>query len=230
MGIDILRILASVTGVPLPSRVLIYNEMWGGEILFSVNSGEIAFFETRARGGEIGLGIAYGGVDVYRGVVWNLWNAYNYEEPFEAVNLTFGSIGGGLFFDAKNGLKGPWGVGRSIWSSSKTKKYSLAYNYIDYRGLFGSPLDYPSEGYVVGSILTSIYVLNIFVNSQALGTPLNVAGLMFDTSFWVQAGIAKHYWSKTMPHYSLEERQRTKEERPKHFQSGPGLFAVGNHL
>ncbi len=54
------------------------------------------------------MGIAYGGVDVYRGVVWNLWNAYNYEEPFEAVNLIFGSIGGGLFFDAKNGLKGPW--------------------------------------------------------------------------------------------------------------------------
>ena len=237
IGIDVLRILAAVTGIPLPSRVLTYNEMWGGEVLFSVSSGEVALFETRARGAELGWGMAYGGADIYRGMVWNLWNAYNYEGPFHSVNLNFptdpifGLNGFGIFFDAKHNFKGAWGLSRSIWSSSKRKKFSVAYSRIDYRNLFGGePVHYPSEASVVASILTSIYTLNIFFSSHPLGSQLNVAGLLLDTTIWVQTGFAKYYWSKTMPQYSLEERQQTRKKRPEHFQSGPGLFAVGSYL
>jgi hypothetical protein len=137
--------------------------MWGGEVLFSVSSGEVALFETRARGVEVGWGMAYGGADIYRGMVWNLWNAYNYEGPCHAVNVTGGTFGAGIFFDAKHNFKGAWGLSRSIWSSSKRKKFSVAYNRIDYRNLFGGePVPYPSEASVVTSILASIYTLNIF--------------------------------------------------------------------
>ena len=201
ISIDLLRIIGSLFGLSLPHRALTYNEKIGGEILFSVSSGQIAFFRTRNRGVELGYGISYGGAEVYRGMVWNLWNAYNYEGPFNAWNLNLGSTGGGIFFDAKNQFNGSWGLGRSVWSTSKNMKFSLAYDYIDYKFMPLEPLDYPSEGYIVGAILTTIYVSNIFVNSQHLGTPLNIAGLVFDTTLWIQTGIAKHFWGQKRSEY-----------------------------
>ncbi len=142
---------------------------FGLEILFSVTSGQIALFKTFAKGGEIGtnLPMLQVGLEVYRGMVWNLWNAKNYQGPFHSISVNLPkagrlpAIGGTIFFDALNGFKGSWGVGRSLWSSSNYPKISIGYSHINYKSMVGGkPIDGETEAEIVFAILTSIYVTN----------------------------------------------------------------------
>ncbi len=78
---------------------------------------------------------------------------------------------------------------------------------------------------MVAAIVTTniaCYAVENWVEKNNMGDVYGLGLLMFETSIWVQTGVAKHYWGKQMPQYSYENRRE--EERPRNFQSGPGLF------
>ena len=208
----------------------------GGEALLSVSSGEIGFYKTWFLGGALGLAEPYQGkFDLYKGLVWNLWNARNYDGPFYAFSLslgnTLGSAGG--FWDAQKGsTQGAWGVGRTIMSKGwpnflPVGQWTFAFSRTSYK-MFERRITL-DPAVVTATIIAANFACNVIENwseKKNWKDPYNVGVVMFETSMWLQTGIAKHYWGKRMPEYSYEERRKDKP-RPPNFRSGPGLFAYG---
>lgn len=204
-----------------------------------MSSGEVALFGTAFGGGALGVAepLQVKAGEFYKGFVWNLWNARNYEGPFYTGSLSFGKTLGnaGVFWDAKNGFKGgAWGIGRTFATIRSGPnvlpcgEWSIAGSYVNYYKMFlHRKTPHPA------SIVTTIVLLTIACNAietaarifdggaELLG--LAAGGTMFETTMWIQTGVAKYYWGKKMPEYNYEERRKS-SKRPPGFESGPGLF------
>ncbi|MCP4377774.1 MAG: RHS repeat protein, partial [bacterium] len=177
----------------------------GAEVLFSVSSGEIGIYETSLV--NVALGFAEPlqiTLDIYKGAVWNLWNAKDYEGPFHAFSFslgkTFGSAGG--FWDAKRGsVRGAWGVGRTFMSAGWPNifpdwgQWTFALSRVNYKMFKFRETLHPTAA-VAAIITTNIacYAVENWVKKNNMGDVYGLGLLMFETSIWVQTGVAKHYW------------------------------------
>ena len=227
--------LLKLLGIPpLSAAEINVTASVGAEMLFSVTSGQIAFFTTKTVGGEIGIGLSPAeiGLEIYRGSVWNLWNALDYEGPFHSLNFNI-PWSFNYFMDAQRGAEGgSWGIGRPLlnlpfWKSPALSpaRASFGYNYVDYRECLGVPINLASEADIVLEIIAATFLTETFITAQTqdITAQRYVFDLMLDTTLWVQTGLAKFFWNNGASGHGLQKRQN--DDRPKHFQSGPGLFS-----
>ena len=220
----ILKIILSTVGgsnpLSLPNiakYVTDYTAKAGVEFVLNVSSAEIGCF-------------LYGGMstpDLWKnnlmptsvltsGVVFNLYNTYDYRGPF--ITFTGGdySIFSGTAF-----VKGAWGISKSVAFPQHTKNYSI---------LSGSATwffrwdNIQSDSEYKVAALAGILAITIDTATSKVKNPCKIA---IEASLWTHLATSKYWWNKTRADYDIHIRQLPEQERPDGFQSGPGMLILG---
>ena len=193
----------------------VHNE--NKEVLMSVSSAEIAVFSVKAYGGAY-LGFqdfVTASFSLYRGLVWNLWNAQDYSGPF--VSLQCGDFA--LAFSPTARSKGAWGLSQSkSWQLGRgASPITTAYTMYT---LDGKPKTFPHE--IEVALIThqvSMMVALLWDAINNVDPAVALTKILVNGSLWYQTYKSQYYYNRKYD-YSVDKRQKT--DRPKHFVSGPG--------
>ncbi len=189
----------------------------GVEFVLNISSAEIGCF-------------LYGGVnspDLWKnnlmptsvltaGVVFNLYNTYDYRGPF--FTLTGGDY---AIFSGPALVKGPWGISKSVAFPQHAKNYSLLSGSATWYGRWDN-IQSDSEYNV--AILAGILAITIDTVTSKVQNPCKLA---IEASLWTHLATSKYWWNKTHTDYDIHIRQLLEKKRPDGFQSGPGMLVFG---
>ena len=186
--------------VGMPTSLPTDDDIYAGELLFSISSAEIALFGVT--GSNFTHLPLYANFSLYEGTVFNLWNAKDYKGDFMSVGVGVRS----LFFNPELVFKGPWGVGHDIQSSGISLPVAWTSTFYT---LIGSPKNLGAELAVAMALvpLSAIPVSDCSV-------PMT---FFVKSTMWIQTAMAKFYWN-TREEHTVKQR---KKDRPSDFQSGP---------
>ena len=187
--------ILSLAGMP---HYMPTDEIYAGELLFSISSGEIALFKVTGTN-AIDLPV-YACSSLYEGVVFNLWNAEDYKGDFISVGVGVRS----LFSNPQLGFKGPWGVGhdiKSLGASIQVAGTSTFYELKDSKNLRAEM-----------AVALALAPLSVITDFKSPGT------FFVKSTMWIQTAIAKFHWNEREGHPDWYRREN---DRPYDFQSGP---------
>ena len=206
---------------------------FGAEVVLSIGSGEAALYITDTIGSACELPNIATGLEIYDGVVFNLWNAKDYHGPFESLSLSLDMRvkgGGSLFWDTNRGFDDPWGVAITLFSKS--------FGLFNLRNLNGFSFGKSNINYdmwesvhrdrfeIIREICEAIAAKNM-IKSSKIGLSTALFGLTFGMSNWMNIGFAHHYWNAKEPQYDIDTRRRIDDRREvPGYRSGPSYWLI----
>ena len=193
--------------VGMPSSLPTDHDIYAGELLFSISSGEIALFGVT--GDNVIDWPVYANFSLYEGVVFNLWNARDYTGEFCSIGFGVRS----LFSNPQLGFKGPWGVGHDMQNSGRGLPVAGTSTFYE---LVGSPRNLGAEL----AVAMALVPLSAIPDSH-LPVPIT---FFVKSTLWIQTAIAKFYWNEREGHSAEYRRLNTRpgvNGSPGDFQSGP---------